>query len=261
MNDTELDEILDTWTAPPPPTALRGNVAHAHMRAVSRRVSTPRLGMTVMRKILLAGLILGILGFLLAVTQAFPRPAVRIPYTVDSEFIRYADDGSSSIEMYTKSYQRNGAEMIESRSMPGHPFGTALGRALDTTLPLWSRLMTSLTVDDGTIERLRRHIPHTTGAVTGCGPSCLLLQHYFFARAAAGVDTGCLDGAIITRETILNYATTAVQLPLGENARMTWWTAPDLGCFALRITTEGKRRDGTFRLLTEKRALRVNLNQ
>jgi hypothetical protein len=260
MNDTELDEILDTWTAPPPPPSLRDNVAHAHMRAVSRLVSTPRLGMTIARKALLAGLILGTLALLFVVAQARPSPPVRIPYTVDSEFIRYANDGSSSIEMYTSSYQRNGAEMIESRSIPGHPFGTALGRALDATLPLWSRLMTRLTVDDGTLERLRRHIPHTVGAVTGCGPSCLLLQHYFFARAVAGVDTGCLDGVIITRETILNYPTTVVQLPLGENARMTWWTAPDLDCFALKITTEDKRPDGTFRLVTEKRALRVNLN-
>jgi hypothetical protein len=36
--------------------------------------------------------------------------------------------------------------------------------------------------------------------------------------------------------------------------------APELGCFALRITTEEKQTDGTWRLVREKRALRVNSN-
>jgi hypothetical protein len=67
-----------------------------------------------------------------------------------------------------------------------------------------------------------------------------------------------MDGAVVARETLLNHPTAAVQFPLGENQRMTWWTAPDLGCFALRITTEQKQPDGTFRLVREKRALRVN---
>jgi hypothetical protein len=41
---------------------------------------------------------------------------------------------------------------------------------------------------------------------------------------------------------------------------MTLWTAPDLGCFALRITIEERRPDGTFRLVSAKQALKVTLN-
>jgi hypothetical protein len=40
---------------------------------------------------------------------------------------------------------------------------------------------------------------------------------------------------------------------------MTWWTAPDLGCFSLRITAEEKRADGAWRLVSEKRALRIDM--
>ena len=38
------------------------------------------------------------------------------------------------------------------------------------------------------------------------------------------------------------------------------WMAPDLGCFALRITSEALRPDGTFRLVKTKQALRVTMN-
>ena len=65
---------------------------------------------------------------------------------------------------------------------------------------------------------------------------------------------------LVGQQTILNYPTTAIQPRIGGSVRMTRWPAPDLGCFALRITTEEKRTDGSFRLVQEKRALSVNLN-
>ncbi len=37
------------------------------------------------------------------------------------------------------------------------------------------------------------------------------------------------------------------------------WMAPDLGCFALRLSLEEQRPDGAFRLVSEKQALRVNV--
>ena len=41
---------------------------------------------------------------------------------------------------------------------------------------------------------------------------------------------------------------------------MTLWMAPDLGCFALRLTREERRPDGTFRLVLKKQATKVTLN-
>jgi hypothetical protein len=255
MNDTELDEILDTWTVPPPPTSLRESVragfAAGQHRWIGARPPRPR-------KSLVAAAVFGAVAVLLVVAQAHPgSPPVRIPYTVDSEFVRYAVDGSSSIDMYATSYEIDGAEILTSRSIPNRPFGTALGRTLDAALPIWSRLMARLTIDPETLRRVRQAAHRSVGVVAGCNASCLTLEHYGFARAAAGPNTGCIDGTIVGHETILNYPTTAVQPRMGGNVRMTWWMAPDLGCFALRIATEKKRPDGTWRLVSEKRALRV----
>lgn len=272
MNDTELDELLDTWSAPPPPASLRENVRAGFALGVERK-TPPSMRHWIAaflpsaRKRLVAAAILGVGAFLLVVTQAFPQmfrlgsPPVKPPYTVDSEFVRYADDGSYVVDMYSTSYSLNGREILLSRSFPGNPFGTAIGRTADATLPLLSQLISRFTIPAEELERVRRHAPHTIGAVTGCDDkTCLLLEHYFFQRAAAGLGTGCLDGAVVDRETILNYPTAAVQLPLGDQRRMMWWTAPDLGCFALRITTEERRPDGTFHLVSRKQAIKVTLN-
>jgi hypothetical protein len=272
MNDTELDELLDTSSAPPAPASLRENVRAGFAAGLKRNTSPSVLHWITAfvpgaRKRLLAAAVLGVGAFLLIVTQAFPQmfglgaPPVKIPYTVDSEFVRYADDGSSTVDMYSTSYGLNGHEILLSRSFPGNPFGTVIGRTADATLPLLSRLISRLTIPAEELERVRQHSPHTIGAVTGCDDwTCLLLEHYFFQRVAAGIGAGCLDGAVVGRETILSYPTAAVQLALGDQRRMTWWTAPDLGCFALRIMIEEKRPDGTFRLVSKKQALKVTLN-
>jgi hypothetical protein len=251
MNDTELDDLLDTWTAPPPPASLRERVQAGFAAGRERtRVRAPRP-----RKRLFAAAILCAAVLLLVVAQARPGALVHIPYIVESEFVRYANDGSSSIDMYTKSYQLNGAEMLESRSIPGSPVATVLGRALDASLPVWSRLIARWTIDAATLDRVRQAAHRSVSAITGCGASCLVLEHYGFAR-----DTGCLDGTIVGHETILNYPTIGVEPRMGGNTRMTWWMAPELGCFALRITTEEKQPGGTWRLVQQKRALHVNLN-
>ncbi|HXM44927.1 MAG TPA: hypothetical protein VN924_27060 [Bryobacteraceae bacterium] len=260
MNDTELDELLDAWTAPPVPASLRENVqaafAAGHTSWTVARV--PRA-----RKRMFAATILILAAFVLLVTQAFPQkasPPVRVPYTVDSEFLSYAEDGSSAVEMYSTSYERDGTEILKSRSIPQRPFETAVGRALDAAIPLWSRLTVRFTVAPEVLEKVRRSAHQSVGAITGCDASCLILEHYGFARAAAGLDAACIDGTIVGNQTIVNYPTTAIRPRMGGSVRMTWWTAPDLGCFALRITTEKKRPDGSFRLVQEKRALRVNWN-
>jgi hypothetical protein len=192
------------------------------------------------------------------VAQARPgAPPVAVPYLVDSEFVRYANDGSSSIDMHTTSYAIDGAEILRSRSISGHPFGTVLGRTLDAAVPIWSRLVASLTVDPATLERVRQAAHRSVGVIAGCNASCLMLEHYGFARATES-GAGCIDGTIVGQETILGHPVTGVRPRWGEGARMTLWMAPDLGCFALRISVEEKLGDGAFRLVSERRALRIN---
>ena len=190
-------------------------------------------------------------------------PPEKIPYTVDSEFIRYGDDGSRAVEMYLTSYtNQNGGEALVSRSMPGRPFETALGRTLDATLPAWSRLILPAVVSRQDLERMKKSRPPAIGFITGCPEgTCLTINRYFFRRAAAGADGECLAGPVVGRETILNYPTTAVELHLGEREKMTFWTAPALGCFALRMTSETQGMDGIFHLTIVKQASKVTVSQ
>ena len=203
--------------------------------------------------------------FLLIVTQAFPQraPQVNPPWTVVSEFIRYADDGSSSIEMYSTSYSLNGDETLLSRSMPGNPFTTALGRALDVAQPAWGRLISPLTAAHlEKLHEIRRSQPHVS-FITGCGTyvGCLVLEHFGWLKPPAGSGDGCIDKPIVARETILNHPTAAVQARWTEHGKMTLWTAPDLKCFALRVTYENQRSDGSFHLVAAKQAIKITANQ
>ena len=134
MNDTELDELLNQWSAPAAPASLRENVRSGFAAGLQRKTS-PGVRRWIAafvpsgRKRLLAA-ILGVGAFLLIVTQAFPQmfglgaPPIKTPYTVDSEYLRYGDGGSSSaqlhrIQMYSTSYNLHGREIILSRSLPG----------------------------------------------------------------------------------------------------------------------------------------------
>jgi RNA polymerase sigma factor (sigma-70 family) len=77
-------------------------------------------------------------------------------------------------------------------------------------------------------------------------------------RTISLIQKGCVGGPVVAKETILGYATVAIR-HLDHNQRMTSWMAPELGCFALRLTEEERRPDGSFRLVLRKQALSVNL--
>ena len=105
---------------------------------------------------------------------------------------------------------------------------------------------------------MKKSRPPTIGFITGCAEgTCLTINRYFFRRVANGPDGECLSGSVVGRETILNYPATAVELHLGERQKLTFWTAPSLGCFALRITSEMRGADGAFHLATVKQAMKV----
>jgi len=261
MNDTELDELLDQWAAPPVPASLREKVRAEYG---ARTQIVPGRSVMNWRRTMFAAAMAGAGAFLLLVTVALSQtpPPEKIPYTVDSEFMRYGGDGSRAVEMYLTSYMnQNGGEALVSRSIPDHPFETALGRTLDATLPAWARLILPVTVSPQDLERMKKSRPPTIGFITGCPEgTCLTINRYFFRRASAGADGGCLAGPVVGRETILNYPATAVEEYVGEQEKMTFWTAPALGCFALRITTEMKGADGRFHLTTVKQALKMTWN-
>jgi hypothetical protein len=255
MNDSELDEILNQWSEPATPPSMR-----KRMRAgfPARQPRKFRWG-----KSLIAAAILAAALFFLVVGQAFPQRPAPIPWSVDSEFVRYADDGSRSIEMYSTSWESNGNEILLSRWMPGNPFKTVLGQTLDATLPAVSRFHMHLmgVVAPGMLEKMRSRPPGVS-FITGCEPAsgCLILDHYGFAKATAGADGSCVDKPVAGRETILNHAAEAVRDRWTEHGRMTLWLAPDLACFALRVTYEELRPDGTFHLVSAKHAVKVTLN-
>jgi hypothetical protein len=269
MNDTELDEMLDQWKVPPATASLRENmragfVATLELKPLPARTRWIASLMPGARRGLLAGVALGLGLVLLIGTQALPQtpPPVNIPYSVDSEFLRYGDDGSPSVEMYLTSYtNQDGAEALISRSIANRPFGTALGRTLDATLPAWQRLILPLTVSSGDLERIKKSRPPSIGFITGCADwTCLLLNRFFFRRAVTGAGNDCVEGTVVGRETILNYPTTAIELRGWGPRKLTLWTAPRLGCFALRITSEAQRPDGSFHLENVKQALRVTMH-
>jgi hypothetical protein len=247
MNDTELDELLDTWSAPPAPAALRRGVRTAFAARPRRQMNYG------VRRVLFAGALLGAGAFLFIVTLAFPQtlklvsPRVPIPYSVDSECIRYSDDGSPAEEVYLTSYNQNGSEIILSRTFPGNPFKTAIHRTLDATRSL-SYFLRPTRVSDEQLERVKASARIDTGFASE-----------LFGNTDAVVRGGCVVGPVVGRETILNHPTVSVQR-LDAHMKMTLWMAPDLSCFALRMTIEKKGSDGTFRLLSAKHAVRVILN-
>lgn len=112
------------------------------------------------------------------------------------------------------------------------------------------------------MERMRRARPPDFSFLTGCEPGsgCLILEHYGFAKVATGADHSCVDRPLAGRATILNHPTEAVRERWTEHGRMTLWLAPDLGCFALKVTYEEQRPDGSFHLVSAKQALKVTLN-
>ncbi len=187
-----------------------------------------------------------------AISQT-PSP-IPAPWAAESEFIRYAPDGSSVFEMAAISYSLNGHEIVWSRSAPHNPMSTALFGVADAALPALGRAM--LRVSSG------QTVPgpdnsHVFGYVTGCGGGaltrCLQIEHYFFLRKPET----CFDGSVVGKQTILNHQAIGVLAQMGDSKRSTFWLAPDLGCFALKIDVENRLPDGAFHLTEEKRVVRI----
>ncbi|HEX4274314.1 MAG TPA: hypothetical protein VHZ74_03115 [Bryobacteraceae bacterium] len=258
MTDNELDEILKTWDTPEPPPSLRGRVRAGFTVARNRR---PALFLSLFlswRAGFSAGALLAAAALLLFVVQkAVPQQAPQVPWMVNSEFLRYADDGSSSVEMYATSYNVNGNETIWSRSSPGNLLKTALWQAADAVGELHKRIM----MPENLRAERRARAAQSVGAITGCAALCLAVDHFSFLRAIPGAITGCISGVVLGSETILGHRADMFRERWTEHGRMTLSMAPDLGCFALRVKYETERPGGSFRLVAEKRVVKITLHQ
>jgi hypothetical protein len=254
MNDTELDEILNKWEAPPAPVSLRAKVQAGFSTDRPRRQApggrwhwitffTPRK--TVLGGIaLVAGALLCLVTLALSQTLILSSP----PYTVESKCVRFADERGHAAEMILTSYNDKGSEIVLSRSLPGNLFATVATRVTDAA----GALITRFTWPVFKPEQLEI-IKTQAGVSTG-------FQHWYLGSAAELLQHGCVNGPVVGREKILDYQTTAVEYRQGNYFKFTVWRAPDLGCFALRVTDEERQDDGTYRLMREKRAFHVMLN-
>ena len=241
MNDTELDELLDKWCAPAAPASLRERVRAGFGAGRGQKAGAGRLerwgpvfAAGARKGLLVAGSVAA--GALLfSVSLAFPQSSVRPPFTVESELVTYAEDGSAGGPMRVASYSDRGREVVLSRWYPGNPLGTAMGRLLE----FWRAQMVRFAASD---EQMRRYAEVRAG------------------KGAALIQAGCVDGEIVGRERILNYPTVKVEIHMNDHQKATAWRAPDLACFALRTTAEVSHPDGTFRLVMKRQALKVTLN-
>ncbi len=266
--DREMKSVGVEWTAPPPAEEFHSRVLKAFEREFVKppirrkpwwRLLPDSFGMRAAVGIAMASCV-----FLVAAIWTIPKvfgadaPPVGTPWTVDSEFIRYADDGSYAVEMYSTSYQGNSnGEVMLSRSMPGNPVATALARSLDVVGPAWSRFIIPFTIDSATLAKLKQARGSGISVITGCTFGCIAVDHSGWQKVSSGSGEGCIAGEIVDRETILNHPTVAIRRRWTEHGRMTLWMAPDLHCFALRVTYETQLPDGTFHLVSAKRAVKI----
>ncbi|MEO8373210.1 MAG: hypothetical protein ABI806_28755 [Candidatus Solibacter sp.] len=273
MNDTELDDLLDQWTAPAPSPDLRNSLrtTFAGLQAATVPTRAPRNWqltlVTGARRALLAAAVVVVGVFLFSVAQALSQtpPSGRIPYTVESEYRLYEEGGTPAVAMVTTSYMaQDGAETVLSRSMPGSQLGTLLGRKLDLLLPVWQRMITPFVAPPNALKPYQKAKTagfHSVLVIPGCADeNCLLLQKWSFPKGPGRTGTStCMDAKVVGVETILGHPTTAVQTNFRPN-RLTMWLAPDLGCFPLRINSEQMRPDGSFRVWQSKEALKITMN-
>ena len=245
MNDTELDEMLNQWDTPPLRAELREvmragfTAARPRKKAGSRWFSAfiPGAG-----KGLLAGVAVGAVACLLLISQAFPQSLTLFSsgyragatYFLEYEFVRYADNGSPTVDVQITSLRNGGNELIV--AMHSHP-------------------------------------PKAQDTLVGIGGAFTLLLYRFapslaFHRASTDqaawvkekVAMGCAKEGVIGHETILGHAT-AVVLSSSPEGRGTSWLAPDMECYPLKLTNEIQRPDGTFYVSLRKLPITVVMPQ
>jgi hypothetical protein len=255
MNDRELDEMLNLWKVPPVPASLRARVREG---IEAKPISSLRL-LFPGWKFLTAGAAVVVAVFVLANTSAFSEKVPRPPFTVDSEIIirdtRYME-AYEPVNAVMTSYNQAGSEVMLSWLVPDHPLQSAL----------WGVKLAF----GNAVEQFKRTFlldPDREGKDHGV-VYMRVGDKWVVGERQKLVESGCRPVAggesLVGEQTILNYPTTGVQetghTPF-ETRRVTVWMAPQLSCFALRATLERQDPDGTWKLISEKNALKVMVNQ
>jgi hypothetical protein len=260
MNDTELDNLLNTWTTPDPPPSLRRRARAGYATLKPELNRGFRLSFWTIA--------FGFAAFLLVLTAALPKtvelvePTQKIPYIVETDTTSFMRDGTAH-EVRMTTYLRDGVEIILART-PGNPLTTpGIRWAMQTfaikTLNSYSHVFFS--VD-----------PHRLEEFVTSGCSKVPIDGIRRAEPLVPHDDAARDdvGTVVGHETILGYQTTVTEhlLPshdegdaLQDGRIITLWQAPDLGCFDLKMVHEQKNSEGTRRLVEERHALRVTVNR
>lgn len=246
MNDNELDEMLDQWKVPPMRASLREELRTGFGAAPRRaaRAGGLRRFMDAIPKIRIdriAVVGIGAAVLLFGIVQLFPKtvrmasPGFRIPFYVEFEFARYADDGSAPHESRINSFPYAGHEIVMSVRESG----------------------------DSVLNTFRGIANSIRNQIILVAPSLVLPKEPPMAEPgwfAGFVSSGCSSGRnVVGHETIAGHATTVVQDDSPMH-RIRVWMAPDLACFALMLTDEVPEPNGTYRLQIRKEAVKVTMN-
>jgi hypothetical protein len=252
--DEDLDCLLSAWTVPPSPASLQQRLRHAY---AGRKRPQPAVWKRWIARFVppagkLAGVMAGAVILLGVITRAFPQSLnLAVPsgaITLDSEFLNYKDDGSYTVYEYRSSFF-TGGETVLSSSFPGDLLRTAADSLLNPIRaildPVAHRAIDPLFFKPHRAETLRAlQLALAARIRNGCTPT-----HGF-----GGLMT------VLGRETVLDYATTVSQSEF-KDYRFTEWFAPALDCLSLRSTTEKAVPGGAFRMVRERRVVKVTANR
>jgi hypothetical protein len=254
MNDTELDELLNAWKAPDSSASWQDGMRARLAKKPKRTLRNLFPGW----RFVFAGAAVAAVALVLVDNSAFPQVVQRPPYTVESEITLYQGwpdcrecwaEGPKSARM--TSYNAAGNEQVLSWSVPGslwEEFFWTVRFAHNNTIRKIHRLFGEPDPEADEYASVHTDVAHSS--VVG--------------RRATLVDSGCRTtsspGQVLGEDVVLNYPTVVTQVGFWKR-KVTLWMAPQLSCFALRATVEAQQTDGSWTLMSEKRALNVTLNR
>lgn len=245
MNDTELDEMLNQWKSPAMRDSLRED-----LRAEFAVVAGPQRRGLVARAVAAASAIrlgrlaiatIGVTALVFAYVQLTPKtartasPAFRIPFYVDFAFTSYPVNGGTPYQSRITTFPYAGHEINMSVVESGGPLLTAVRQIAASVRNQAILLMPSLVIP--------KQPPQTEPA-------------WF----AGFVRSGCTQGRNVVGQEIIAGHQTSVMEGESPTARIKVWEAPDLDCFALKVTNEIRQPDGSYRFQVRKEAVRVTMN-